>query len=311
MHGVEIEAVRTFVAVVEFGQFREAAAELRVTQQAVSKRVAGLERTLGVTLFVRTARGARPTLDGQAFLPHARELLRTVERAAASVRPGSRALRVDVLHRRIAPALALHGFRASHPGTDVDVVALGDSDATYAMEALLAGDIDATFRAVPGYDLPRGIRAERVLHDPLDLLVGPRHQLASVRSLTPADVAGHRIWVRGDKRGAEWAAYYDGLGKAFGLRIDAVGPDFGTEALMDAIAESDALATLVGSRDRHVWPDTHDLRRIPLHGPTPLYPHSFLYRTGDRHPGLAALLQHLVRTRPAPPADAWTPSWAR
>ncbi|MCX4673372.1 LysR family transcriptional regulator [Streptomyces sp. NBC_01381] len=307
---MDIEAVRTFVTVAETGQFQEAAVELRITQQAVSKRVASLERALGVTLFVRTARGARLTLDGQAFLPHAREVLRAVERAAASVRPGERALRVDVLHRRIAPALALRGFYQSHPGTDLDVVTLSDANATTAIEAVLAGEIDATFRAVPAGDLPEGVSAERVLDDPLQLLVGPGHPLTAAKSLTPADLAGHRIWIPGIKQGTEWAAYYDELTETFDLRIDAVGPDFGTEALMDSIADSTALATLIGTRDRYVWPAAHDLRRIPVEGPTPVYPHSFLHRTANPHPILAALRRHLIEARPTPPADAWTPSWA-
>ncbi|GAA1522571.1 LysR family transcriptional regulator [Streptomyces albidochromogenes] len=259
----------------------------------------------------RIARGARPTPDGQAFLPHAREVLRAVERAAASVRPGERALRVDVLGRRIAPALALRGFYESRPGTELDVITLVDANATRAAEAVRTGEIDATFRAVPVGDLPEGVSAERVLDDPLQLLVGPRHPLAAARTLTPADLAGHRIWIPGIKPGTEWAAYYDELTDTFGLRVDAVGPDFGTEALMDAIADSAALATLVGSRDRWVWPAAHDLRRIPVEGPTPVYPHSFLYRTADPHPVLAALRGHLVQARPTPPDDMWTPAWAR
>jgi DNA-binding transcriptional LysR family regulator len=43
---VDLDTVRTFVAAADAGQFQEAAAELAVTQQAVSKRVAVLERAL-------------------------------------------------------------------------------------------------------------------------------------------------------------------------------------------------------------------------------------------------------------------------
>ena len=78
--------MRTFVAVADAGQFSEAAVDLSITQQAVSKRIAGLEPDLGVRLFTRTARGARLTSDGQAFLPRARDLLQAAERAAAAVR---------------------------------------------------------------------------------------------------------------------------------------------------------------------------------------------------------------------------------
>jgi len=84
---VDLEAVRTFVAVADAGQFSAAADNLSITQQAVSQRVAALEKDLGVRLFTRTARGARLTVDGQAFLPCARDLLAAEERAAASVRP--------------------------------------------------------------------------------------------------------------------------------------------------------------------------------------------------------------------------------
>src|SRR5580704_4575464 len=56
---VDLDAVRTFVAAAELGQFQEAAAALSITQQAVSKRVAALEKDLEVRLFTRTARGSR------------------------------------------------------------------------------------------------------------------------------------------------------------------------------------------------------------------------------------------------------------
>ncbi|MEU4817163.1 LysR family transcriptional regulator [Micromonospora aurantiaca] len=55
---MDSEAVRSFVRAAELGQFRHAADELGVTQQAVSKRIAALERELGVRLFTRTPRGS-------------------------------------------------------------------------------------------------------------------------------------------------------------------------------------------------------------------------------------------------------------
>jgi hypothetical protein len=77
--------------------------------------------------------------------------------------------------------------------------------------------------------------------------------------------------------GTEWAAYYDQLAAAFGLTIDPIGPNFGTEPLLDVIADSSALATFVGERTRLVWPADYDLRRIAVHDPTPVYPHSLIW----------------------------------
>lgn len=309
--GVDLDAVRTFVATADAGQFSEAADALSVTQQAVSKRVAALEKDLGVRLFTRTARGVQLTIDGQAFLPHARGLLQAEERAAASVRPGRRALRVDVIGTRLAPAALLRGFYQANPDIELDVVTLPDASA--AIAAVHAGTIDASFRAVvvPARQLPEGIKATRVLDEPVQVLTGPAHEFAAARSLTPAQLAGHRIWMPGYVAGTEWAAYYDELAAAFGLTIDTVGPNFGIEPLVDVIAGSADLATFVGDQTRLLWPADYDLRRIPLRDPVPVYPHSLVWHGGNPHPGLATLRSHLA-ARPVPGnAGTWTPYWAR
>ncbi|MEJ8652423.1 LysR family transcriptional regulator [Streptomyces sp. MS1.AVA.3] len=308
---MDLDAVRTFVAVADGARFQEAAADLSITQQAVSKRIAALEKDLGVRLFTRSARGARLTIDGQAFLPHARDLLQVEERAAASVRPGSRALRIDVIGRRLAPAGLLRGFHRAHPETALDVVTLFDADA--AIAAVRSGTIDASFRAVtlPARRLPDGIEAARVHDEPVQLLTGPAHEFAAARAVTPAQLAGHRIWMPGIVAGTEWAAYYDDLAAAFGLTIEVTGPDFGTEPLLDTIADSSVLATFVGDQTRLVWPADHDLRRIAVHDPTPVYPHSLIWRGDNPHPALATLRTYLGSLRSGRcDAETWVPKWA-
>jgi DNA-binding transcriptional LysR family regulator len=309
---VDLDAVRTFVAAADAGRFQDAAAELSITQQAVSKRIAALEKILGVRLFKRTARGAKLSIDGQAFLPHARDLLRAEERAVASVRPGRRALRVDVIGRRLGPAAVLGDFHRAYPEVELDVVTLFDADA--AIDAIRSGTIDASFRAVtmPGWQLPDDIGAARVHDEPIQLLTGPAHELAAARTVIPTGLVGHRIWMPGLVPGTEWGAYYDDLAAAFGLTIEITGPDFGTEPLLDTIAHSRSLATLVGEQTRLVWPADHDLRRIAVRDPTPVYPHSLLWHRDNPHPALAALRGHLSSGRfDDSDAEVWTPEWAR
>jgi DNA-binding transcriptional LysR family regulator len=308
---VDIEAVRTFVSVADTGQFQEAAAELAITQQAASKRIAVLEKDLQVRLFTRTARGAELTLDGQALLPHARELLRVEARASDSVRPGRRALRVDVIGQRLVTADLLRRFAEGRPGTDVDAVTLRPFDD--AVAAIVDGSIDAAFRAVtmPGRRLPHDVRSLRVVDEPLQLLASPDHALAGRATIAMADLSGYRIWMPGAVAGTEWRAFYDELASTFDLTIEATGPNDGTEALFDAIADSPGLATIVGGSTRLVWPTRYGLRRIPLVDPTPVYPHSLLWRAENRHPVLRALVEHLdaARTRDTE-SDTWVPAWA-
>ncbi|MET9361192.1 LysR family transcriptional regulator [Streptomyces sp. NPDC006632] len=307
---MDTEALRSFVRAAELGQFQHAADELGVSQQAVSKRIAALERALEVRLFARTTRGVELTLDGQAFLPHARTVVAGVERAVAAVRPGSRALRVDVLGLRSAQAVVLHAYWRSRPGTDLDVVTLRVDDPRVAVAAVEAGDVDASFRSVTDPALlPPDVRMIHAFHSPLELLVGPRHPLASARQLTPAQLREHRIWVPGIAPRSEWADFYDQLAADFGLRIDAAGPHFGDEVLLDTLADSSDVATLVGARDRYIWPATYDLRRIPLVNPTVAYPLSLLLPRTNPHPGLRGIIDHLA-TLPKLPEAVWLPSWA-
>ncbi|MER5264783.1 LysR family transcriptional regulator [Actinosynnema sp. NPDC002837] len=307
---MDTEALRSFVRAAELGQLGHAAAELGVTQQAVSKRVASLERELGVSLFTRTARGVELTLDGQAFLPHARTVVAGVDRAVTAVRPGSRALRVDVLGLRSAQAVVLHDYWRSRPGTNLDVVTLRVDDPRLAVAAVESGEVDASFRAVTERAaLPREVRMVHAFDSPLELLVGPRHPLAAARSLTPTRLREHRIWVPGIAPRSEWAVFYDELTTDFDLRVDAAGPNFGNEVLQDTLADSAEVATLVGARDRYTWPTHYDLRRIPIVEPTIAYPLSLLLPAANPHPGLRPVIDHLHRL-PTPPGPVWRPSWA-
>ncbi|WP_433051831.1 LysR family transcriptional regulator [Dactylosporangium sp. CS-033363] len=306
---MDLDAVRTFVTAADAGQFQEAAAQLSITQQAVSKRIAALERDLEVRLFTRTARGARLTVDGQAFLPHARELLRVADRADASVRPGRRALRVDVVNRRIAPAVLLQEFYRSYPMCSLDVVTLA-AGVDAAVAELVAGAIDATFHAVPDEEWD-GIESIRVIDEPHELLVGPRHPFAARASVTPRDLAGHRIRMPGLSTATEWGVYYEELAAAFALTIDPGGPIFGNEALLAEIAGSPDVATLVGAGSWYMWPDAYDLRRIPILDPAPVYPMSLLWRRTNPHPALAQLRAFAADRYTAPAPDVWLPSWVR
>jgi DNA-binding transcriptional LysR family regulator len=181
-----------------------------------------------------------------------------------------------------------------------------------AFAAIEAGTIDASFRAVgsPASRLPPGIEAMPAIDDAHQLLVGPTHPLASARSVTLAELVGQRIWMPGMLPGSEWDIYYYDLADAFGLTIERVGSHFGTEHLLDVLAESSTLANLAGEHTRYLWPDRYDLRRIPIRDPAPVYPMSLIWRDDNLHPALATLRDDLdARRTDAPDAEVWLPNW--
>ncbi|MEV7380391.1 LysR family transcriptional regulator [Streptomyces lydicus] len=75
-----LRELRFFVTAAEAGSFTDAAAQLYVSQAAVSRTIAGLERTVGDRLLRRVPRGCELTITGQQVLPQARRVLSEAER---------------------------------------------------------------------------------------------------------------------------------------------------------------------------------------------------------------------------------------
>ncbi|WP_150459939.1 LysR family transcriptional regulator [Nesterenkonia ebinurensis] len=70
-----LRELQVFVTVAEVGSFTDAAGELYISQAAVSRTVASLERSIGDRLLRRVPRGCELTSAGRGVLPHARRLL--------------------------------------------------------------------------------------------------------------------------------------------------------------------------------------------------------------------------------------------
>lgn len=123
---LELDVLRTFVAIAETGSFTIAANSVFRTPSAVSMQIKKLEDILGRSVFSRDARSVSLTSDGEMLLGYARRLL-AINREAVSkfiipdvtgvVRLGS----PDDYGERILPHV-LKRFAQSHPSIAVDVV---------------------------------------------------------------------------------------------------------------------------------------------------------------------------------------------
>jgi LysR family glycine cleavage system transcriptional activator len=119
-----LNALRAFEAAGRLGSFKEAAAELHVTQGAVSQHVRLLEEWLGASLFERHNRRVKLTPAAQAYLKEIGPLFEQLSRATARYgvpETVSRTLSVNApatfTLRWLVPRLAR--FRAEHPDVDV------------------------------------------------------------------------------------------------------------------------------------------------------------------------------------------------
>lgn len=99
---MDMDQVKTFLAVVAHGSFLEAASQLHVTQSTVSSRIQALENYLQARLFVRNRSGASLTTAGRRFVQHAKSMLLALDQARHEVGLPSRYSATINLGARIA-----------------------------------------------------------------------------------------------------------------------------------------------------------------------------------------------------------------
>jgi DNA-binding transcriptional LysR family regulator len=82
---MDMNQVKTFLAIIANGSFLKAATRLHITQSTVSSRIQGLEEYLGATLFTRNRSGATLTTAGRRFVRHAKAFILTLDQARHDV----------------------------------------------------------------------------------------------------------------------------------------------------------------------------------------------------------------------------------
>ena len=178
---MELDWLRTFLAVVDRGGFAAAAEQVHRSQSRVSAHIAALERELGVTLIDRARRPARLTHAGEVFAGHARDILAAVGSARSAV-GAARGLDVGRLSLLTTPCLAasfLPGPLArivdAHPGVRFEVQEDGRHDVERRF--LDEGVVLAVLPALAAAPAP-GLHERVLWHEPVRALVPVGHPLA-------------------------------------------------------------------------------------------------------------------------------------
>ncbi len=164
MAGLDIDVLRTFVAVCEAGSMTRAATHSGRSQAAISQQVKHLERLAGQRLLVRHGRGVIVSAAGERFLTTARQVLATLDETLSALRdePPVQQIRIGLPdshnHERLSRALA--GFLRTNPSVVVEVFSSIEDDFAAAVRT---GSLDAAIFEAD--EVPAG--AERLLSDPL------------------------------------------------------------------------------------------------------------------------------------------------
>jgi molybdate transport repressor ModE-like protein len=206
-HVPDLDSLELLIRVASTGSLGQAALEHGISQPAVSARVKGMERLVGVPLVARTARGSTLTKEGALIADWAREVLH----AADVLEAGIASLRQDRRGRlRVAASLTvaehllprwLVRLAADHPEIAVSLAAMNSAEVA---AAVLTGRADLGF--VEGPRVPAGLDHQVIGRDQLNLVVPPGHPWARLRRpLDPESLAHTRLVQREPTSGTRTA----------------------------------------------------------------------------------------------------------
>jgi DNA-binding transcriptional LysR family regulator len=209
----------SFVVVAREGSFTKAAAQLGVSQSALSHAIRGLEAKLGMRLLTRTTRSVSPTDAGERLLltlgPRFDEINAEVAAVSAMKDKPSGTIRISAAEHAADTAIwpKLVNFLPDYPDIKVEVIV------EYGMIDIVAGRIDAGVRL--GDQVAKDMIAVRIAPDlRMAVVAAPAYFARRPVPNTPHDLTQHDcINLRLTTHGGLYAWEFEKDGHALNVRV--------------------------------------------------------------------------------------------
>jgi LysR family glycine cleavage system transcriptional activator len=203
-----LNGLRAFEAAARHLSFTQAAAELNVTQTAISHQIKRLEEELGVRLFIRQNRALALTPQAKEYLPGIRAAFNDLRLATDRLlrRDDDHVLTVSTLASLAAKWLLprLTAFQESHPGIDVRITT------STALVDFRTGGVDAAIRYGRG-QWP-GLRADWLMADQLFPVCSPALLAGKKPLRKPEDLAEHVLLHSSAGNDDDWRLWLTAAG---------------------------------------------------------------------------------------------------
>ncbi|MFC1978843.1 selenium metabolism-associated LysR family transcriptional regulator [Chloroflexota bacterium] len=199
---MNLDYLRTFLMIVQMGNFSEVARELSISQPAVSFQIRRLERDLGVRLLDRHMKKASVTEAGKRLVKFAEK----IEKERAQLFSDIDQLRDEVTGDLIIAASTIPGefllpsilseFKQGYPSIGVQVAI---SDSTNVMNGVKSGEYEIGFCGVA----PEGSDLEcfKMAQDEIVLIVPAGHPFVKKKKVAFTEITGEPIISREESSG--------------------------------------------------------------------------------------------------------------
>jgi DNA-binding transcriptional LysR family regulator len=195
---LKLRDLHIFLAVVQAGSMAKAAAELAISQPAVSKAIADLEYALGLRVLDRSRHGAEPTMYGQALVRRGvaifDELKQGIEELEFLADPTAGELRIGNSEATAASVLPVivDQLLQQHPRINLKVFQAVFATTQY--RELRERSIDLLLGRIPTPFIEEDLEAQVLFDDPIAVIAGRESRWARCRKLKLSDLANER-WV--------------------------------------------------------------------------------------------------------------------
>lgn len=194
---MKLRHLHLLVALADLRAVGKVAAELCVTQPAVSKMIAEIEKGVGMALFERDGRRIKPTPYGDCLIRHARELLAHAQRASMELQAMSDGtgghINVGVLSVA-APVLIPRAVALFKQYLPAVTVGLHEGTLDTLVPDLRAGKLDLIVGRVPLEPLDPDLVHQALLDDPIVIVAASGHPLSQRKRVKWKDLEGH-AWI--------------------------------------------------------------------------------------------------------------------
>lgn len=237
-----LSALRAFEAVTRTGSFRAAAGDLSLTPSAVSHAIRGLERSLGVTLFVRDSRCIRLTGEGETLMEHVERGFGALQVGVASVSArGKRLLRLHCAPSFAAQWLVPRLRRLLQEAGGLDVRIAADTNYTRFVDDEFDADI---VYGAPSSQAYAGSGHQGVVMMPLGTeTVTPLCAPSLAPEITSARSLLTHTLIESEAKKVRWAAWFAANGL---LAPEPRGPRF-DRSFLSLSAAADGLGVALES----------------------------------------------------------------
>jgi DNA-binding transcriptional LysR family regulator len=264
---LDIVKFRAFCTVAGLHSISKAAEKLYYTQPAISTQIRGLENEYGARLFRRNGKRIELTEAGRELLPIAEKLLDLFEQSRNAVRQmaevENHCVRIGASGMpgvHIVPELVA-GFSKQYPQHTVSITVA----TAYQIERMMSDnevDLGIVGRSAPTHKHKRFTEVE-LFEDPLVLVVGKDHPLASMGEIDPHQLDGehlilppHRILTR-----TAVEERLRSLGVDYQLSFEIAGSEAIKRMVINHLGSSIMCASVVQAETSVGW-----LQAIPVRG---------------------------------------------